>query len=175
MTLAALVGTRVCAQCLESLGPPCLIGLAWASPPTCPHGLDILEETKWSGAVSRVTLSLDLLVTSCTAEEMVPAEHTLFLLQEEWVPQACRAPQTPQVSKEREVPLVNPEPLEVLGQQASNGRGAGLMFSCAHPTTLKVRAGIPGREPALGSGNCLQGEGGMSSRDCVLREGWLLG
>ena len=38
----------------------------------------------------------------------------VFLSQEEWVPQACRAPQAPQVSKETEVPLVSLEPLEVL-------------------------------------------------------------
>ena len=49
------------------------------------------------------------------------------------MPQACRAPQAPQVSKDREVPLVSPEPLDVLGQQVSNGCGAGLMFPCAHP------------------------------------------
>ena len=49
------------------------------------------------------------------------------------MPQACRAPQDPQVSKEREVPLVSPEPLDVLGWQVSNGHGAGLMFPCAHP------------------------------------------
>lgn len=36
---------------------------------------------------------------------------------EEWVPQAFRAPQALQVSKEREVPLVSPEPLDVLGHQ----------------------------------------------------------
>ena len=56
----------------------------------------------------------------------------VFLPQEEWVPQACRAPQAPQVSKEREVLLVSPEPLDVLGHQVSNGRGAGLIFPCAH-------------------------------------------
>ena len=49
------------------------------------------------------------------------------------MPQACRAPQAPQVSKEREVPLVSPEPLDVLGRQVSNGHGARLMFPCAHP------------------------------------------
>ena len=49
------------------------------------------------------------------------------------MPQAFRAPQALQVSKEREVPLVSPEPLDVLGHQVSNGRGAGLMFPCAHP------------------------------------------
>ena len=31
------------------------------------------------------------------------------------------------------MPLVSLEPLEVLGHQVSNGRGAGLMFPCAHP------------------------------------------
>ena len=58
---------------------------------------------------------------------------SVFLLQEEWVPQACKAPQAPQVSKEREVPLVSPEPLDLRGWQESNGCGAGLMFPCAHP------------------------------------------
>ena len=48
------------------------------------------------------------------------------------MPQACRVPQALQVSKEREVPLVSPEPLDVLGWQVSNGRGAGLIFPCAH-------------------------------------------
>ena len=48
------------------------------------------------------------------------------------MPQACRVPQALQVSKEREVPLVSLEPLEVLGRQVSNGHGAGLMFPCAH-------------------------------------------
>ena len=49
------------------------------------------------------------------------------------MPQARWAPQDPQVSKEREVPLVSQEPLDVLGQQVSNRRGAGLIFPCAHP------------------------------------------
>ena len=49
------------------------------------------------------------------------------------MPQACRVPQALQVSKEREVPLVSPEPLDVLGWQVSNGRRAGLIFPCAHP------------------------------------------
>ena len=48
------------------------------------------------------------------------------------MPQACRVPQAPQVLKEREVPLVSLEPLEVLGWQVSNGHGAGLMFPCAY-------------------------------------------
>ena len=37
VTLAALVGTKVCAQCLESLEPLCLVRLAWVSPPTFLH------------------------------------------------------------------------------------------------------------------------------------------
>lgn len=79
---------------------------------------------------------------SSTSEAMRSAERTLsrvrpnlFLPQEEWVPQACRAPQgqeAPQVLKEREVPPVNAEPLEVLGQQVSDGSWAGLLFPCAH-------------------------------------------
>ena len=48
------------------------------------------------------------------------------------MPQACWVPQAPQVLKEREVPLVSLEPLEVLGRQVSNGHGAGLMFPCAY-------------------------------------------
>lgn len=42
----------------------------------------------------------------------------MFLAQENRVPQACRALQgqeAPQVLKETEVPLVNVEPLEMLG------------------------------------------------------------
>ena len=54
MTLAALVGTRVCAQCLESLEPLRLVGLA--DIPTLTE-FPRREETKQSGAVSRVTLS----------------------------------------------------------------------------------------------------------------------
>ena len=48
------------------------------------------------------------------------------------MPQACRASQAPQVSKERKVPLGRLEPLDVLGWQVSNRRGAGLIFPCAH-------------------------------------------
>ena len=48
------------------------------------------------------------------------------------MPQACRAPQAPQVSKEREVPPGRLEPLDVLGKQVSNGYAAGLIFPCAH-------------------------------------------
>ena len=49
------------------------------------------------------------------------------------MPQARLAPQAPQVSKDREVPPGSLEPLDVLGRQVSNRRGAGLMFPCAHP------------------------------------------
>ena len=58
------------------------------------------------------------------------------------MPQACRAPQ---VSKEREVHPGRLEPLDVLGQQVSNGYGAGLIFACATTTSHQVRASIPGR------------------------------
>lgn len=49
----------------------------------------------------------------------------LFLPQEMWVCLACRALQgreAPQGLKEREVPLVSVEPLEMLGQWVSDGR-----------------------------------------------------
>ena len=45
--------------------------------------------------------------------------------------------------------------------------GLGSCTTVPTPTSHPVRAGIPGREPALGSGNCLQGEGGESGRDCL--------
>ena len=48
------------------------------------------------------------------------------------MPQACRASQAPPVSKEREVPPGRLEPLDVLGWQVINGRGAGLIFPCDH-------------------------------------------
>ena len=49
----------------------------------------------------------------------------MFLPQEDWVPQVCRAPQAPQASKEREVPLVCLEALDLLGRQVSNDVGLG--------------------------------------------------
>ena len=45
--------------------------------------------------------------------------------------------------------------------------GLGSCSPVPTPTSHQVRAGIPGQEPALGSGNCLSGEGGESGRDCL--------
>lgn len=63
---------------------------------------------------------------------MIHVAHTLhsicpnlFLPQEKWGPQACRAPQGQealQVLRETKVPLVSVEPLEMRGQQVSDGR-----------------------------------------------------
>ena len=60
------------------------------------------------------------------------------------MPQACRAPQAPQVSQEREVSPVSLEPLKVLVWQVSNERGAGLIFPLRTTTSHQVRVGIPG-------------------------------
>ena len=45
--------------------------------------------------------------------------------------------------------------------------GLGSYSPVPTPTSHQVRAGIPGREPALDSGNCLSGEAGASSRVCL--------
>lgn len=88
-------------------------------------------------------LTLELWVKSSTTEGMIHTAHTLsstcsnlFLPQEKWVPQAWKALQeqeAPQVLREREVPLVSVESLELRGQQVSDGRSwVGLQFSCVH-------------------------------------------
>ena len=55
--------------------------------------------------------------------------------------------------------------------------GLGSYSPVPTPTTLQVRAGIQGREPVLGFGNCLcPGRGWCEQQGLsVFREGWLLG
>ena len=80
------------------------------------------------------------------------------------MPQARWAPQDPQVSKEREVPL------DVLGRQVSNGRGAGWAHVplCPPPPATRSELAFQGESQCWALGTvCLQGEGGESGRDCL--------
>lgn len=101
-----------------------------------------------------LSLTLELWVKSSTTEGMIHTAHTLsstcpnlFLPQEKWVPQAWKALQeqeAPQVLREREVPLVSVESLELRGQQVSDGRSwvGASVFLCppgvanAYPSTV---------------------------------------
>ena len=53
------------------------------------------------------------------------------------MPQACRDPQAPQVSKEKEVPLVSWKPLEVLAQKVKNGHGLDSHSLCPTPPATR--------------------------------------
>ena len=84
----------------------------------------------------------------------------LFLSQEKWVPQACRvlwAQEAPQVLKERKVPLVSVEPLEMLGKQVSDERSLG------RPSNSRVHWKLPmlisSPSPSSRSGLALLGSG----------------
>lgn len=82
VTVAVLVGTKLCAQCLEkpgtsTAGRPCLdlsphVPTLTEFPRCRPQRRPGSQEQS-----SRLLSHLEMRVTSCTAEEMVPAEHTL--------------------------------------------------------------------------------------------------
>lgn len=83
----------------------------------------------------------------------------LFLPQEKWVPWACRALQGQealQVLKEREVPPVSVEPLEVLGQQVSNGSwGWTPVLLCPPWPAIWSGLAFLGGQQVRGTGNYL--------------------
>ena len=84
------------------------------------------------------------------------------------MPQACRAPQAPQVSKEKEVPLVSWKPLEVLAQKVSNGHGLGSHSLSPPPPATKSELAFQGENHRWALGTvCLSGEDGAYSIDCL--------
>ena len=85
------------------------------------------------------------------------------------MPQACRASEAPQTSKEREVPPGRLEPLDVLGKQVSNGYGGWAHIPlCLPPPAIMSELAFQGESQCWVLGTvCLQGEGAESSRDCL--------